>query len=740
MSQDFNKAIQLHKQGQIDQAELIYRQILDEMPDHPDALHLLGVVAHQRGQFVRAMKLIQRAVALAPENPSIGNFYCNLAEACRMAGDLTGAVAAARKGVALVPHGADGHNHLGLALQMLGQFEEAASSFRAAIELNPDFALAYNNLGGVLRDLNRNDEALAAYREAVRLAPNLPLALSNLGQALLEKGEKEEAEKYCKDAVRLAPSFPEGLTHLGNVLRAQDNLKEAKDCYRMALKLRPNAAMIHGNLGQALQEEGNLDEAIKCYHQASAFDPKSPRFESYLASALAEKEDYKGAAEHYRKALALKPDFPEAFNGLGAVLHEQGDFQAAVASYEKALALKPDYADAFSNLAGAYSEVGDMDKANFYYREALRCDPDYTGALSVLATHQRDKMPEEDVRKMHEFLAREHLNEWKRAALHHGLAHVYDAKKDYAQAAEHAAKGNAYRKEVWGRQGKTYNRDEHTGFVSFLMKQFQPAVFDRVRGWGLDTEAPVFVFGMPRSGTTLLEQILASHPKVFGAGELPIAKETFDQIPKWMNVQAAPSVCVPQLTREVIQQAGKEHLSRLRAINGTAERVVDKMPDNYLWVGYLAMVFPKARLIYSKRDVHDVAVSCWITNFKQIRWACDQEDIASRIKNHLRIMDHWRKVLPVPMLEVEYEQTVDDLEGVARRMIEFCGLEWDPACLAFHESKRAVRTASLSQVRQPVYKKSVQRWKNYEEALKPLFESVDGASTQPITVSAQTPA
>lgn len=722
MSQAFNNAIQLHKQGNLDQAELIYRQILDETPDHADALHLLGVVAHQRGQFGRAVALIKKAVALAPD---AGTYYCNLAEACRMSGDVAGSVEAARKAVALVPHSPDAHNHLGLALQMQGQLEDALAAFKDAIELRPDFALAHNNLGGVYRELERNDEALECYRRAVELAPNLPLALSNLGQSLLEKGEKDEAEKYCKEAVRLAPAFPEGLSNLGNALRAQDKLKDAKDCYRLALKMRPNVAMIHGNLGQALQQEGNLDEAIKCYKQAAALDPKSARFESYLASALADQDDFTGAAEHYRRALVIKPDFAEAHSGLGSVLHEQGDFKGAIASFEEALRIKPDYAEAYSSLGGAYAELGDMDKATHYYREAIRHDPEYTGAYSVLATHLRDKMPDEDVRTMEAFLAREHLTDWKRSTLHHGLAHYYDAKKDYAAAADHAAKGNQYRKEVWTRQGKIYARDDHTSFVSFLMKQFQPAFFERVKGWGSDTEVPVFVVGMPRSGTTLLEQILGSHPRVFGAGELAIAKETFDQLPKWMNMQAAPAACVTQMTQDIVRRAGEEHLTRLREYSTTADRIVDKMPDNYLWLGFLAAVFPKAKFIYSKRDLHDVAVSCWITNFKAIRWACDQEDIAWRIKNHVRLMDHWKKVLPVPLLEVEYEQTVEDLEGVARKMIDFIGLEWDPACLAFHENKRTVRTASLSQVRQPVYKKSVQRWKNYDEALKPLFTIID---------------
>ena len=497
--------------------------------------------------------------------------------------------------------------------------------------------------------------------------------------------------------------------------------------------------MVHGNLGQALQQEGELDEAIKCYNQASALDPKSPRVRIVPRQRPRREEDYPGAIEHFRKALALKPDFPEALNGLGSVLHEQGEFKQALECFEDVLRQKPDFSDAHANIAGVYSELGDLDKANSHYREALRHDPEYTGALSVLATHLRDQMPEEDVEKMKSFLAREHLSDWKRPALNHGLAHFYDAKKEYATAAEHATKGNQHRLEVWGKQGKTYNRDDHTGFVSFLMKQFNPAYFERVRGWGLDTEVPVFVFGMPRSGTTLLEQILGSHPKIFGAGELSIAKEVLNSVPGWMNMKSAPAVCIPQMPIEIAHRAAKEHLSRLRGLNATSPRIVDKMPDNYLWLGFLATLFPKAKFIYSKRNVHDIAVSCWITNFKQIRWACDQEDIAGRIKNHLRIMDHWRKVLPVPILEVDYEQTVDDLETVARRMIEFTGLEWDPACLAFHESKRTVRTASLSQVRQPVYKRSVQRWKNYEEPLKRLFGIVDEVlPPQPLVAQAQT--
>ncbi|MCS6851376.1 MAG: tetratricopeptide repeat protein [Gemmataceae bacterium] len=718
MSNAFYRAVELHKQGKLDEAELIYRQTLDDNPDNADALHLLGVIAHQRGQAEKAVRFMRRAVALKPE---AAVFHSNLAEAHRALGQLPDAVSHAEKAVRLEPHNADAHNHLALALQGQGRGEEAITHFREAIALRPDFALAHNNLGSALREQGRLEEALGCFREAVRLQPDLYLARSNLGQLLLELDQADEALVHCQEAVRLRPEFAEGLSNLGNVLRAQGKIDEAKECYRRALQLKPNEAMIHGNLGQALQEEGNLDEAIACYQESLRLQPQSARVETFLASALMAKERYAEAIEHYRKALQLQPDHAEARNGLGNALQEQGDLEGARVCYEEALRLKPDLAEAHVNLGGLYAELGDLEQARRCYREALNHDPNNAAAYGLLATHERGRLSEEDVAAMHALLQREHLSDWRRALLHHGLAHVYDYRGDYAAAAEHARQANACRREVWVHQGKTYHRADHTGFVRFLSKQFSPAFFERVRGWGVASELPVFVFGLPRSGTTLLEQILASHPQVFGAGELTLAKEIFDRVPRLLGREEPPAACVPHLTRSVIEQSAQEHLRRLRGLHAKALRIVDKMPDNYLWLGFLAAMFPSAKFIYSRRDVRDVAWSCWLTNFKQIRWACDWEDIAWRIICHVRLMEHWRQVLPVPMLEVSYEETVADLEGTARRMIDFIGLDWDPACVAFHQTKRVVRTASLSQVRQPIYSRSVGRWRHYADELQPLL-------------------
>ena len=257
-----------------------------------------------------------------------------------------------------------------------------------------------------------------------------------------------------------------------------------------------------------------------------------------------------------------------------------------------------------------------------------------------------------------------------------------------------------------------------------MLATFTPQFFARASGFGLETEQPVFIVGLPRSGTTLVEQILASHSRVFGAGELRYCDETFQSLPKAMNRNDTPFDCLPDLDRETARRLAQRHLDRLRALDARALRIVDKMPENYQYLGLIRVLFPRSRLIHCRRDLRDVALSCWMTNFASVPWACDAEQIVSHFEEYSRLMDHWRKVLPAPPLDVVYEELVEDPEGVARRIVKWCGLEWEPGCLRFYETRRPVRTASALQVRRPIYKSSVGRWKNYEKSLGELFSRV----------------
>ncbi|MGH7224665.1 MAG: sulfotransferase family protein, partial [Gemmataceae bacterium] len=277
--------------------------------------------------------------------------------------------------------------------------------------------------------------------------------------------------------------------------------------------------------------------------------------------------------------------------------------------------------------------------------------------------------------------------------------------------------------------GRVFHAESHANFVDHLQRVFSPAFFARVRGFGLDSERPVFIVGLPRSGTTLLEQVLASHSRVFGAGELRFAREDFETLGGGSDgVSEARAFDILQtIDADTVRRLGRGHLDRLAALNSDAARIIDKMPDNYLYVGFLTLLFPRARFLHCCRDLRDVAVSCWLTRFRDIPWSNDFEQMAARFTQYRRVMEHWRTFLPVPVLDVAYEDMVEDLESVARRVAAFLGLEWQPACLEFHRNERPVRTASLSQVRQPIYRHSLGRWRHYQNALQPLFDRLEKA-------------
>ena len=344
-----------------------------------------------------------------------------------------------------------------------------------------------------------------------------------------------------------------------------------------------------------------------------------------------------------------------------------------------------------------------------------------------LATLLRGKMSDTDLAALEERLADETLGKGPRADCCLPLALVLDARGDFVRAADCLRQANALTLEVT-RERREYSSLEHQQFVDRILNVFDRGYFHRVLGAGDESRRPVFVFGLPRSGTTLVEQVLASHPNVHGAGELRLVRKIFETMPGLLGLKDWPIDCVPHLQAKSIQSLAGRHLDRLRAIDDRAERIVDKMPDNYMYVGFLATLFPQAVFIHCRHNLRDVAVSCWMTDFHSVRWANDLQHLVNRFGQYRRLMEHWNSTLPATVHHVDYEETVEDLETVARRLVSACGLSWDPACLEYHRLARPVRTASLTQVRQPVYKKSVARWKNYEHELGDLFAKLPSES------------
>ncbi len=367
-------------------------------------------------------------------------------------------------------------------------------------------------------------------------------------------------------------------------------------------------------------------------------------------------------------------------------------------------------------------ETGDLQGAEDSFRTALRHNSRFTFAHYKLAELLGGKLPEKDLAAQRRLLEEMGLTDAQRLLLHFGLAQVLDAQGEYAEAAEHLDRANALQLSQWRMRGQEYDPKEYEFRIAQMIMVCTPDFFARVRGFGLESELPVFIVGLPRSGTTLVEQILASHSQVFAAGEITLAGDTMAAL----GGQGADAFDgLRRLNRETVRRLASRHLERLRAFSRTALRIVDKMPDNYLFLGLLASLFPRAKFIHCRRDPRDVAVSCWMTHFREIRWTNDQQQIASRFHDYQRMMEHWRQVLPAPLLEVDYEETVADPEGVARKLVAWCGLEWEPMCLEFQRAKRPVGTLSAVQVRQPVFTTSVGRWRHYEQALASLFARLE---------------
>jgi tetratricopeptide (TPR) repeat protein len=714
-------AIELHQHGHFGQATRLYREVLASEPENAEALHLSGVLHHQQGNHRLAAELISQAVTLRPD---AAIYHANLAEVYRAGGDFERAAGCCDAALLLRPDYPEALCNLGAALHGMGRNLDAVGKLRLALRLRPDFVLAYNNLGLALRELGRLEKALVHFRRAVQLDPDFAPARTNLGQTLLDAGQTEEALVHAREAVRLDPGSAALHHNLGNVLRLLDRTVEAREAYVEALRLDPELVLANAHLGLVLQREGKLQHAQFWLKKAVELDPSNPTLWEWLAGLHDEREDPAAAIPCWERVLATYPDRPAPHLSLGWNFQQEGRLDEARAQYLTAIALQPDSGQAWVALGSLHEELGEMAEAESDFREALRLQPTFPAPHARLATLLRGKLPDDDLAALERRLADETLGQGPRARLAFGLAHVLDARGDYQRAADCLHKANAITLEL-ARGRRDYSPADHECFVEGLVRVFDKDFFARMDGAGSDTRRPVFIFGLPRSGTTLIEQVLASHSLIHGAGELPLARHTFDSIPSVLGRSGQACDSVHHLDRTAVLRLADQHLRGLEALaSGRAKRIVDKMPDNYMYLGLLSVLFPRAVFIHCRRDPRDIAVSCWMSDFRILRWANDFDHIVTRFAQYRRLVDHWRAVLPVRLVEVDYECTVSDFESTARRLVAACGLDWETACLEFHRNERPVRTASLTQVRQPIYRGSVGRWKNYEHALAELFAAL----------------
>ncbi|HEY8085921.1 MAG TPA: sulfotransferase, partial [Methylophilaceae bacterium] len=523
---------------------------------------------------------------------------------------------------------------------------------------------------------------------------NYAEALNNLGALLVLEARYDEALPLLTRALQLTPRYSDPHCNLGFVLNGLERYAEAFPHFQLALQLRPDYAEAYLGLAEVYRRQLLLPQAEKAARQGVALLPDKAEAHSILAAVLAEAGATHEALTHFDHALTIAPTLHSALVGKGNLCMEMGDLKLAEALLMQALQV----------------DTSKRQLAVRYHLSQLRkVQADDPNLIALAAETELESLPEKEQRYVH-----------------FALGKSYDDAGQYDLAMAHFMQGCALK-----RKAVQYDAARQAQTFADTIKLFSETNLRRWRGIGKglgnnsgnDSALPIFVLGMPRSGTTLVEQIIASHPQVFGAGELP---DLLQMLNRPLNEHTGFPACMEDISKEQISAWGAEYVAGLRQRHPDARFITDKMPSNFFALGLIHVMLPNAKIIHVRRDPVDTCLSCFTRLFSHGQeYSYDLAELGQYYTGYEKLTQHWRKVLPAgAFMEVRYEDIVADMETHARRLIAFCGLEWDAACHDFYNTKRAIRTASVTQVRQPIYNSSVGRWRRYEAHLKPLLQAL----------------
>ena len=472
--------------------------------------------------------------------------------------------------------------------------------------------------------------------------------------------------------------------------------------------------------GFAHYKAGRLDQAEAAYRGVLAAQPDHADALVKLGNVLVKRERFDAASAAYRRAIELAPGVFAAHNNLGGALQKQRCYSEAVDAHQRAIELDPDHPGAHRNLGVAYKALGRFAEAASEFQRAIELDPNFAAAYQNLRDVRDGAASDVDVGAMETLLRSPSTSQDDRIRTHFALGAAHEELGDFDRAFDHFANGNALKAKA-----VNYRPENTERAIARAIDCFDGETLRRTAGAGYRSDVPVFVVGLPRSGTSLVEQILASHPDVFGAGELNYVERLVRGAPQRLDMEKGFPDYAADAGDDLWRLLGESYVAAVEEDAPAAARIVDKLPGNYQFLGAIRAMLPEARIIHCLRGPLDTCVSCFTTYFVRGQgFTYDLANLGAHYRLYGRLMDHWRSVLPGTILEVRYEDVVSDLEASARRMVDFCGLEWNPACLRFHETERPVATASATQVRRPIYTTSVGRWRRFEKHLRPLIDAL----------------
>lgn len=713
--------LELFKQQRYVEAHACADQITLRFPQHGFTWKALGAIHKKLGNPVEAISALTKASTYIPQDADV---HYNLGNSYWEQNALPQAESCYLQALTLQPGYVAAHYNLGKVYQVQENFDAAESCYRTALSLQSGFVEALSNLGAVLCAQGKLTEGEACLRRLVQLAPNDPQHHTNLGNALAGLEKIEEAEFSYRHALGMDRAQWQALHGLANLLLNQKRLAEAESLYVQLIQLRPEFADAWFQLGNCLFAQQRYPESEIAYREALRFDADFAAAHTHLGIALRELERLDEAEQSYRNALRLKPESKEAHNNLGNVLRDLDRLTEAEACFHRALELDPLYAEAQNNLGLSLKTAGRLEDAKLELEKAIAINPEFLEPHVGLATLKTYRENDPHIAQLERHLATVHtLKPEGQIRFWFALGKMYEDLHRFDESFSAYEKGNRLKFSalIW-------EEEKEAAFIERLKQVFTKEFFERCKAARVianqpaPERTPIFILGMPRSGTTLLEQILSTHSGVFGAGELSTMSEVIAKAMPEGHYRHFPDA-VTDLAPETWQQLGEDYLNEVWKLAPQASYITDKMPANFLYIGMMHVMFPNAKIIHAMRNPMDSSFSCYsrLFNKDNLAYSYDLDALGRYCNRYLGLMEHWHAVLPEgTIFDCRYEEMVEHTEIQARRVLEYIGLPWDERCLDFHKNKRRVKTASQTQVQKPIYKSSVERWKNYEKHLGTL--------------------
>nr|WP_265571539.1 tetratricopeptide repeat-containing sulfotransferase family protein [Sphingomicrobium nitratireducens] len=676
----------LYAAGKYGQAEKVCRQILQARPGIADAHNVLGVTLHALGKREEGVASLKRAISLTPQAAS---YHANLGEVLRQQGKLDEAKEALERAIKLDEKNAQAYNNLGIIAFDQKRFKDAIASYRKALEIRPEMAEAHNNLGNALRIARDFKGAIEAYQDALVQREVYPEAYNNLGTLLQQQGKTEEAEHALRKAIQQSPRYVEARNNLAGLYGAQ-----SKDV-----------------------------DALRILSETLKFAPQDASALVLTARIQMRRNAHQAAEQALRLVLKANGDNAEALSLMGQLLHETDRYDEAIEVLEKALKINPRQPEARNFYGVALKSVGRLDEAREHMMSALEENPNLLGAYANLNDLVDFKKEDKLFKQMDEIFGRAKNKEAPALLpLHFAYAKALDDRGEHEKALEHYITGGKMK-----RAQLDYTEADTHGFFDSIREAFPKEVFENRKFEGLDEDRLVFIVGMPRSGSTLTEQIISAHDDIFGAGEVKYLsmslgrlRDRFPSLPKYPDM-------VEAMNPAQMKIVGENYVKLISQQAGDSKRITDKLLTNYFFVGLIHLIFPNAKIVNTMRNPVDTCLSGFTKLFKDdMPHSYDLGELGRYYGKYKQLMDHWNEVLPKGTIHtVQYEEMVADTETQAKALIDYIGLPWQDKCLEFYKSKRPVKTASVAQVRKPIYKGSVERWKKYGDGLQPLVDAIE---------------